>query len=101
MTTIDDDGADAYSPRAMAAKKTAREAKKFTEMIAIRVAQEDADLLDDLAARLPVASRHAIAREALRIGLAVLDEDPTQLVKSATGKGTNPRARRAAARVRG
>ena len=78
----------------MAAKRTIKKTTKtFTEMIAIRVTTEDAKLLDDLAERLPIASRHAIAREALRIGLAALDTDPTQLVKRGTGSAPSKRRR--------
>lgn len=75
----------------MATKTKAAATKSFRAIVAIRILQEDAERLDALAERLPVASRHAIAREALRIGMAVLEEDPTQLVKGATKA---PRRRR-------
>jgi hypothetical protein len=78
----------------MVAKRTPKNtAKTFTEMIAIRVSTEDADRLDALAERLPVASRHAIAREALRIGFAVLEKDPTRLVRDTVGLPTKRRSR--------
>lgn len=80
----------------MAAKKRAG-TKGFRAMVAIRVEQADADRLDALVERLPIATRHAIAREALRIGLSVLEEDPTQLVKSADSA---PRTRSARAPAR-
>ena len=49
---------------------------------------------DALAERLPIASRHAIARECLRLGMAILEKDPTQLVKSATTPSDTPPRRR-------
>lgn len=55
--------------------------KSFRAMVAIRVLEEDAARLDALAERLPIASRHAIAREALRLGMTLLEKDPGQLVR--------------------
>jgi len=93
---IDVCATDAYAAALMGAKKRTSKtaAKNLTQMIAIRVTTEDTKLLDDLAERLPVASRHAIAREALRIGLAALDDDPTQLVRASTGGAKRERVGR-------
>lgn len=49
--------------------------------IAIRLAQVDFDRLDALVARIPVVSRNAIARAALRLGIGVLEEDPARILK--------------------
>lgn len=81
-TEIDARGAGAYSAARMATKKVSKKtAKTLGAMIAIRVLQEDADRLAALAERLPFVSRHALARAALKIGLAALEADPTRIVK--------------------
>lgn len=49
--------------------------------IAIRLAQVDFDRLDALVARIPVVSRNAIARAALRLGIGFLEEDPARILK--------------------
>src|SRR5438105_1929123 len=49
--------------------------------VTIRMTDADMARLTALVERLPVASRNAIAREALRIGMAALEEDPERLVK--------------------
>lgn len=78
MAKIDEADPAAYSEAPMAAKKKA--AKKFSEMIAIRVLPEDYERLDVLAERLPFVSRHALARAALKIGLSALESDPKRLL---------------------
>jgi hypothetical protein len=47
--------------------------------VAIRLSEEDMHRLDALADRIPIASRNAIARAALRFGLAALEADPAKL----------------------
>lgn len=49
--------------------------------MAIRLNQADIDRLEGLVSRIPIASRNAIAREALRLGIEALEQDPTQLVR--------------------
>lgn len=51
--------------------------------IALRVSDEEAERLEALSARFPIVSRHAIARAALRLGLALLEEDPSRLLEPA------------------
>ena len=80
--------ADGGSGLPMAKKK---EAETRRVMVGVRLTSEDADRLKTLHARIPIASRHAIAREALRIGLAVLEKDPARLV---TGRVRVPETRR-------
>jgi hypothetical protein len=46
----------------------------------LRITTEDLERLDKLTERLPIASRNAIAREAMRLGLEALEKDPTRLV---------------------
>ncbi len=52
---------------------------KLARQMALRLSDEDMKRLDALAESIPIASRNAIAREALRIGLATLEADPSQL----------------------
>jgi hypothetical protein len=52
---------------------------RLARQVAIRLSEEDMKRLDDLAESIPIASRNAIARAALRIGLAALESDPSQL----------------------
>lgn len=49
---------------------------RLTEALYIRVAPGDIARLDELAARIPIASRNAIARQAMRIGMTAIDRDP-------------------------
>jgi hypothetical protein len=60
-------------------------------MVGVRLTREDADRLGALQARIRIASRHAIAREALRIGLDVLEKDPA--ARAMDGE-TKPRSAR-------
>ena len=94
MIAIDDPSttpyADAESGLPMAKKK---EAETRRIMVGVRLTSEDADRLKALHARIPVASRHAIAREALRIGLAVLEKDPARLVEGGARRQPARRSR--------
>jgi hypothetical protein len=51
------------------------------QQVAIRLSKDDLGRLDAMKDRLPIASRNAIARAALRLGLDLLEEDPTRLLK--------------------
>jgi hypothetical protein len=53
---------------------------RLKKQVAIRLTQSDLDRLEALAKRVPIASRNAVARAALRLGLDVLEADPTRLV---------------------
>ncbi|HVJ20051.1 MAG TPA: hypothetical protein VM686_31770 [Polyangiaceae bacterium] len=55
---------------------------RLARQVAIRLSEEDMQRLDALADSIPIASRNAIARAALRIGLAALEADPSQLLSS-------------------
>lgn len=52
----------------------------LTQQLGIRVSDEDIRRLDELADRLTIVKRHAIARAALRLGLEILEADPTKLL---------------------
>lgn len=52
-------------------------------MVGVRLSQRDADRLTALQVAIGIATRHAIAREALRIGLDALEEDPRRRARSA------------------
>ena len=51
----------------------------LSRQIAIRLSEDDLRRLDRLTERVPIASRNAIARAALRLGLEQLEKDPTLL----------------------
>lgn len=57
------------------------------ETLFIRVTSEDKQQLEDLAARLPLKAA-AIARIALRIGLAEIDKDPAKVLAAGATKKT-------------
>lgn len=59
-------------------------AKTLDAALYLRVGSEDVQRLDALVERLPIASRNAIAREAMRLGIALLEEDPARLVVRST-----------------
>jgi hypothetical protein len=58
----------------------------LTEMLGVRVSPDDLARLDALAERLPVATRHSIARAALRYGLDAIERDPLILLGAAPSK---------------
>jgi len=89
---IDDAHREPYPDSPMATKKKATKTT-FRAMVAIRVLQEDADRLDALAERLPFVSRHALARAALKIGLAALEADPKRIVDEEMVKSPTRRTR--------
>jgi hypothetical protein len=64
----------------------------LSEMLGVRVSADDLARLEALAERLPIGTRHAIARFALRIGLDAVERDPSVLL------GTPVKARKAPAR---
>jgi hypothetical protein len=64
----------------------------FSRQVAIRLTKEDVQRLDRLTARVRIASRNAVARAALRIGLDVLEEKPARIM----GEGPPPRRGRKA-----
>ncbi|MCP4467729.1 MAG: hypothetical protein GY813_13395 [Halieaceae bacterium] len=51
----------------------------LSEALYLRCAPSDMERLDELVERIPVASRNAIAREAMRLGMAALEKDPSLL----------------------
>ena len=63
---------------------------RLGRQVALRLSDEDMQRLDALADSISIASRNAIARAALRIGLAALEADPSQLFSS---KKAKPRRR--------
>lgn len=50
------------------------------EQLTIRLTRRDVRRLKTLKKRIPIASRNAIAREALRLGIDALERDPSHLV---------------------
>ena len=61
----------------------------LSRQIAIRLDESDISRLDALAERIPIASRNAIARAALRMGLELLEKNPTRVLAD-----KKPRARK-------
>jgi len=55
---------------------------RLAHQMALRLSDEDVKRLDALADGIPIATRNAIARAALRIGLASLEKDPSQLLSA-------------------
>jgi hypothetical protein len=55
---------------------------RLSEALYIRVAKDDLARLDALVERIPIASRNAIARTAMRLGIALLEEDPARVLAS-------------------
>ncbi len=65
----------------MAAKKTkADDNENLSIQMAIRVTPSDANRISALAERFPVATRNAIARQALLIGLQAIEDQPMVLL---------------------
>ena len=60
--------------------------EQLTVALALRVAPSDIERIDGLVARIPIANRNSIARAAMRIGLAALEEDPTRLFAAPPSK---------------
>jgi hypothetical protein len=65
------------------AKDKPKEKEALGAMLGVRVSSDDLARLDAIVTRLPIGSRHAIARFALRIGLDAIEHDPAILLGSA------------------
>jgi hypothetical protein len=65
------------------AKATKEKDEGLSAMLGVRVSADDLARLDALADRLPIGTRHAIARFALRIGLAEIERNPSILLGDA------------------
>jgi hypothetical protein len=72
--------------------KTTKDKDGLSEMLGVRVSADDLARIDALAERLPIGTRHAIARFALRTGLDAIERDPNILLGS-VAKGRKPPAR--------
>ena len=57
------------------------------EIISMRLTTDDKRLLKKVAERIPMMPRLTIARAALRLGLAALDEDPARVLEQPKRKG--------------
>ncbi len=60
--------------------------EKLTVSINMRVSPDDAARLDALSERIRITTRHGVARAALRLGLALLEEDPARVLADAPRK---------------
>ena len=98
MIAIDDSAATSYAVPRNAMPKKAEE-KIATVMVGVRLTQRDADRLDAIQARIGIATRHAVAREALRIGLDALEEDSSRRAKPDRVNGAPPPKRKARRRA--
>lgn len=54
----------------------------LSEALYLRIAPTDMKRLNALVEQIPIASRNAIAREAMRLGLELLEKKPTLLLDS-------------------
>ena len=70
--------------------KTTKDRDGLSEMLGVRVSADDLARIDALAERLPIGTRHAIARFALRVGLDAIEHNPGLLL----GGGGKPKGRR-------
>ena len=71
----------------MATKKRSKtDDENLSVQLGIRVTPTDADRLTALAERFPLATRNAIARAALAIGLEAIEENPLILLGEAPKK---------------
>lgn len=61
----------------------AKDKEGLSEMLGVRVSADDLGRIDALAERLPIGTRHAIARFALRIGLDEIERNPAVLLGGA------------------
>lgn len=64
----------------------AKSDERLGHQIAMRVSEEDVTRLEALSDRIPIATKNAIARAALRIGLDALEENPGRIVEAAPPK---------------
>lgn len=60
----------------------AKSEEKLDHQMAMRVSGEDVARLEALSERISIASKNAIARAALRIGLDALEENPGRIVEA-------------------
>ena len=67
--------------------------EKLTKQVSVRLSEPDMERLDALADRISNSSRNAIARAAIRIGLAELEANPTKLVTEAEPRPPHRRRR--------
>jgi hypothetical protein len=65
------------------AREKSKDKEGLSEMLGVRVSADDLARLDALAERLPIGTRHAIARFALRIGLDEIERNPAVLLGGA------------------
>jgi len=64
----------------MSKKKPAASDETISSLM-LRLKPEDGELLEGVHARVSWTSRSAVALAALRLGLRLLDEDPTKLLE--------------------
>ncbi|MBI4702102.1 MAG: hypothetical protein HY744_13285 [Deltaproteobacteria bacterium] len=67
----------------MAKRRRSGDSGRLGVTLGLRLDAADADRLNALAERIPVGSRHSIARAALRLGLDALAEDPSRIIAPA------------------
>lgn len=60
--------------------------ERLSKTVGVRLTDADVDRLDALLARVPIASRNSIAREALLMGLGLLEADPARLIRGRKGR---------------
>jgi hypothetical protein len=64
---------------------------RLDRQLAIRVSHEDVQRLDALKKRIAIASRNAIARSALRLGIELLEADPARAMSEPGAKKPPPK----------
>ena len=58
----------------------------LAKQIAVRLSETDLKRLEAIVKQVPIAKRNAIARAALRLGLDVLEKDPTKIVEQRSAR---------------
>lgn len=59
-----------------------KDEERLSVGVNIRITPEDAERLDALSEEIRIATRHGIARAALRLGLQLLESDPLLILKA-------------------
>jgi predicted DNA-binding protein len=68
--------------------------ERLSQQLAIRVTDEDVRRLDALKQRIAIASRNAIARSAMRLGIEMLEADPARAIREQPQRAQGPKWRR-------
>lgn len=83
--------------RSSVVRRATPKRQTLAKQIAVRLTEGDVERLEELSKQLPIATRNAIARTALRLGLDVLESDPTRVLARPASKERSKSVRRRSA----